>query len=80
MIGDVHNFGPDYDPTLCAWDENFRAAWPALKETGKYDERFYRMWRYYLLQCAGISRAGATHLWQLLLYKGNLPGSVPRVR
>ena len=47
VVEDWHNFGADYDRTLMAWHERFEAAWPRLK--AKYDERFYRMWRYYLL-------------------------------
>lgn len=51
VIEDWHNFGPHYDRTLMAWHANFVNAWPRLKET--YDERFRRMWEYYLLSCAG---------------------------
>lgn len=65
VIEDVHNFGADYDRTLMAWCDNFEKAWPALK--GKYDERFYRMWRYYLLSCAGAFRAREMQLWQYVL-------------
>src|SRR3989344_2321231 len=49
IMEDWHNFGADYDKTLMAWFKNFDAAWPALR--AKYDDRFYRMWRYYLLTC-----------------------------
>ncbi|UKJ08869.1 cyclopropane fatty acyl phospholipid synthase [Solitalea lacus] len=69
VIEDVHNFGPDYDKTLMAWHKNFVTNWPKLKD--KYDERFYRMWTYYLLCCAGSFRARYTQLWQLVLSKGN---------
>lgn len=61
---DTEKFGSDYDRTLMAWDERFRNAWPAIQEitdshgTRLYDERFYRMWRYYLLSCAGAFRSG----------------------
>lgn len=44
---DWHNLGPHYDKTLMAWNGNFQEAWPRLKK--KYDERFKRMWEYYLL-------------------------------
>ncbi|NOZ33494.1 MAG: cyclopropane fatty acyl phospholipid synthase, partial [Alphaproteobacteria bacterium] len=47
VMEDWHNFGADYDPTLMAWHENFEAAWPDL--ANGFDQRFYRMWRYYLL-------------------------------
>ena len=66
----IENIGPDYDPTLVAWWENFDQAYPALKANNpKYDERFYRMWRYYLLMCAGLYRARELHNWQILLSK-----------
>ena len=72
VLEDWHNFGPDYDRTLMAWDENFRAAWPELSRGGRFDERFYRLWRYYLLSCAGGFRARALNLWQLVLSRGDV--------
>ncbi|WP_242470252.1 cyclopropane fatty acyl phospholipid synthase [Thiococcus pfennigii] len=56
LLEDWHNFGQDYDRTLMAWWHNFDAAWPQLR-SARYDERFYRMWKYYLLSCAGMFRA-----------------------
>jgi cyclopropane-fatty-acyl-phospholipid synthase len=67
LIEDWHNFGQDYDRTLMAWWENFDRAWPDL--AGKYDERFYRMFRYYLNSCAGFFRSRQGQLWQLVLGK-----------
>jgi cyclopropane-fatty-acyl-phospholipid synthase len=67
VIEDWHNFGQDYDPTLMAWWRNFDAAWPSLK--GKYGERFYRMFKYYLNACAGYFRARQGQLWQIVLSK-----------
>ena len=64
VMEDWHNFGEDYDKTLMAWHERFEAAWPALKE--RYGQRFYRMWRYYLLCCAGTFRARDNQLWQVV--------------
>lgn len=60
---DMHNFGADYDKTLMAWHRNFELAWPE-KLADKFDTRFYRMWRYYLLSCAGAFRARDIQLWQ----------------
>ncbi len=65
VLEDVHNFGPDYDRTLMAWQDNFLAAWPVLKN--QYDERFYRMWRYYLCMCAAAFRSRQLQLYQLVL-------------
>ncbi|MGB7740129.1 MAG: cyclopropane fatty acyl phospholipid synthase [Steroidobacteraceae bacterium] len=77
VLEDWHNFGPDYDRTLLAWDANFRAAWQALRSDPQLDERFYRMWRYYLNSTAGGFRARALHLWQLVLSRGDVPRYVP---
>ncbi|MGH8497724.1 MAG: class I SAM-dependent methyltransferase, partial [Methylococcales bacterium] len=64
VMEDWQNFGPDYDQTLLAWFRNFDAAWPELKD--RYDQRFYRMWQYYLLSFAGAFRSRETQLWQIV--------------
>ncbi len=71
-IEDLHNFGTYYDPTLVAWFENFNRHWDELKE--EYGERFYRMWKYYLLSNAGSFRARHNHLWQLVFSKKGVLG------
>lgn len=78
LIEDLHNFGADYDQTLTAWFKNFDAAWPKLRD--KYDVRFYRMWKYYLLSCAGVARARQTQLWQIVLSKNGVPGGYTSTR
>lgn len=65
VIEDLHNFGPDYDKTLMAWYENFENAWDDLKSD--FDERFRRMWHYYLLSAAGGFRARQTQLWHFVM-------------
>ncbi|MBA3788869.1 cyclopropane fatty acyl phospholipid synthase [Patescibacteria group bacterium] len=80
IIEDIHNIGANYDRTLCLWMKNFDASWEKLKATGKYDERFYRMWRYYLLSCAGSFRARANQLWQIVLSPNGVPGGYTSVR
>jgi len=64
---DLHNLGPHYDKTLMAWHDNFQNNWDRLE--GKYDERFKRMWEYYLLCCAGAFRARKTQLWLIVFTK-----------
>ncbi len=66
VIEDLHSFGPDYDRTLLAWHANVTAAWVDLPN---YDERFRRMWDYYLLGTAGSFRARNTQLWQIVFRK-----------
>ena len=78
VMEDWHNFGVDYDKTLMAWYANFDASWPKLRE--KYGDRFYRMWKYYLLSCAGAFRARDIQLWQVLLSKKGIPGGHETVR
>ena len=63
VLEDWHNFGADYDTTLMAWHARIEAAWPDLPHL---DERFRRMWRFYLLSSAGMFRARALHLWQVV--------------
>ncbi len=72
VLEDWHNFGADYDKTLMAWHANFIQHWDQLKKY--YDERFYRMWNYYLLCCAGSFRARYIQLWQMVFTKNGLLG------
>jgi cyclopropane-fatty-acyl-phospholipid synthase len=64
VMEDLHNFGLYYDKTLMAWWKNFDKSWPKFKD--KYGERFYRMFRYYILSCAGTFRGRKTLLWQMV--------------
>lgn len=78
VVEDLHNFGADYDKTLLAWYANFEAAWPRF--ASQLGERFYRMWRYYLLSCAGAFRARDIQLWQWVLSKEGVRGGYHRER
>ncbi len=78
VMEDWHNFGADYDATLMEWCKNVDLAWPRLRE--KYGDRFYRMWRYYLLSCAGVARARHMQLWQIVLSKGGVMGGYISIR
>jgi cyclopropane-fatty-acyl-phospholipid synthase len=71
IMEDWHNFGPFYDKTLMAWHTNFEKAWPEL--SSKYGERFHRMWRYYLLSCAGGFRSRRMQLWQIVMTRIGTP-------
>ncbi len=73
VMEDWHNFGADYDKTLMAWYENFEANWKLIKSN--YDDRFYRMWKYFLLSSAGACRARSKNqLWQIVLSKNGVLG------
>jgi cyclopropane-fatty-acyl-phospholipid synthase len=70
-VVDVHNIGPHYDKTLVAWYENFERNWK--KQRTPEEERFYRMWKYYLLCCAGGFRARILQVWQFVLSTTGVP-------
>jgi cyclopropane-fatty-acyl-phospholipid synthase len=59
-------FGRDYARTLASWQQRFQAAWPQILEAG-FDQRFKRLWEYYLAYCEAGFRAGWTDVCQLTL-------------
>lgn len=67
IIEDIQNIGPDYDKTLMAWHRNFTRHYSEIKD--HYDQRFYRMWTFYLLICAGAFRSRQLQLWQIVMRK-----------
>ncbi|MHC1698058.1 MAG: cyclopropane fatty acyl phospholipid synthase [Geobacteraceae bacterium] len=77
-LEDWHNFGPHYDKTLMTWWQKFENSWPELSV--RYGEKFYRMWHYYLLSCAGAFRARANQVWQIVLSKEGTCGCYRPVR
>lgn len=78
VIEDWHNFGAYYDKTLMAWFQNFDSGWKQLKDD--YNERFYRMWKYYLLTSAATFRARYNQLWQIVLSKNGVSGGYQSIR
>jgi len=78
VMEDWHNFGPDYDKTLVAWFKNFDQTWALFKD--QYGDRFYRMWKYYLLALAGSFRARRIQLWQIVMSKEGMPGGYESIR
>ena len=75
VIEDVHNFGPDYDRTLMSWLSRIESSWD---EIPRYDERFRRMWRYYLCASAAGFRARRLQLWQFVVRRtGHAPPYTP---
>jgi cyclopropane-fatty-acyl-phospholipid synthase len=61
-------FGEDYARTLAAWRERFRAAWPTLAPQG-FDERFRRLWEYYLAYCEAGFLSGNIDVRQMVFAK-----------
>ncbi len=60
---EVVDFGPSYARTLAEWLRRFDAAWPQIAPMG-FDERFRRMWRYYLAYCEAGFNTGRISVQQ----------------
>jgi len=73
---DVENLRRHYALTLDEWALRFERQWPAIEaiDRARFDERFRRIWRSYLVGCAEMFRssAGYTHLFQITFSKGNV--------
>jgi cyclopropane-fatty-acyl-phospholipid synthase len=78
IMEDLHNFGAYYDTTLLWWLNNFDRNWDKLKKI--YDEKFRRMWRYYLQLFMGSFRARYLQVWQIVLSKRGVPLGYHSVR
>ena len=61
-------FGLDYARTLSDWRDRFLSAWPQLVPMG-FDERFRRMWEYYLAYCEAGFRTGNIDVRQMVFAK-----------
>jgi cyclopropane-fatty-acyl-phospholipid synthase len=62
-VGD-RGFGAHYARTLAEWRRRFEAAWPELAPMG-FDDRFRRMWRFYLAYCEAGFRTGRIDVVQV---------------
>lgn len=71
-LEDWHNFGVDYMRTCLAWRETSFASRDSLDPV-KYDDKFWRMWDYYLQGSAAGFAARSIHLWQFVLSPAGLP-------
>jgi cyclopropane-fatty-acyl-phospholipid synthase len=81
VLEDWHNFGAYYDLTLMEWFKNFNLNFKELqKNNSKYDDRFYRIWKYYLLISAGMFRARYVELYQVVFSKKGVLGGYRSIR
>ena len=75
-VVDIENLRRHYALTLDAWTERFERRWDEIHaiDPKRFDERFRRIWRMYLVGCAEMFRspAGYTHLFQIVYSKGNI--------
>jgi len=59
-------FGSSYDQTLRRWHETFNTRWDVISELG-FDERFRKMWNFYLTSCAAAFKAGTCDVTQITI-------------
>jgi cyclopropane-fatty-acyl-phospholipid synthase len=78
VLEDLHNIGAHYTGTLRQWHRNVEQNRDKL--AANYDNRFFRMWRYYLLSCAGAFRARQLNVWQMVLSPEGVTGGYEAFR
>jgi cyclopropane-fatty-acyl-phospholipid synthase len=75
-VVDIENLRRHYAPTLDVWAERFDRNWPQIQalDPVKFNERFRRIWRIYLIGCAEMFRSPQeqTHLFQIVFSKGHV--------
>ena len=75
-VVDIENLRRHYALTLDVWVQRFEQRWEAIHALNpqRFDERFRRVWRTYLMVCAEMFRSasGYTHLFQIVFSKGNV--------
>jgi cyclopropane-fatty-acyl-phospholipid synthase len=64
----IARFGQDYADTLADWHRRFDAAWNEIRPLG-FDERFRKLWKFYLSYCEAGFRTERTNVVQLSLTK-----------
>ncbi|MCG8508799.1 MAG: cyclopropane-fatty-acyl-phospholipid synthase family protein [Rhodospirillales bacterium] len=65
-VTDWMDFGDSYARTLAEWNRRFQETWNSTESLG-FDQRFKRMWEFYLAYCEGGFRAGAIDVTQMVL-------------
>ena len=75
-VVDIENLRRHYAPTLDGWTERFDRNWENIRalDPVRFNEKFRRVWRTYLISCAEMFRspAGRTHLFQIVFSKRNI--------
>ena len=76
VLEHVDNFGYSYAQTLRSWYDNFESNWESIRnfDQDRYDERFFRMWRYYLLCTVAGFLVRKVQLWQFVFSKNGVTG------
>lgn len=65
-VGQHFNFGVDYARTMQVWSENFEKNIRQIRQLG-FDEKFIRLWRFYLASCIALFYHGRTNVMQVEL-------------
>jgi cyclopropane-fatty-acyl-phospholipid synthase len=78
VMEDWHNIGYDYDKTLMTWYHNFTTNWDNIKS--QYSERFFRMWKFYLLSSPASFRARQKQVWQIVYSKNGVREGYQSIR
>jgi cyclopropane-fatty-acyl-phospholipid synthase len=68
VVHEINDIGLHYARTLNDWYKRFKQAWPTLDKT-KFDQRFYRLWEFYLCYCEGAFKQRATSTVHLVARK-----------
>jgi cyclopropane-fatty-acyl-phospholipid synthase len=61
VLTDTEHFGHSYALTLAEWRQRFIANWPEIEKLG-FDDKFRRLWEYYLCYCEGGFEEGAINV------------------
>ena len=69
-VSDTFRFGRDYAETLRRWRLAFMGKLPEVRQLG-FDERFVRLWEFYLAYCEGAFNAGSTDVIQFELVRSD---------
>jgi cyclopropane-fatty-acyl-phospholipid synthase len=64
----IHRFGESYATTLAEWRNRFLRSWPAIADMG-FQERFRRLWEYYLCYCEAGFRTAMVNVGLYVLSK-----------
>jgi cyclopropane-fatty-acyl-phospholipid synthase len=68
-------FGDSYAQTLAEWRRRFNRAWPKVRPLG-FDQRFKRLWNYYLVYCEAGFRYRATDVGVYVFRPMELPNGL----
>ncbi|PHI37968.1 SAM-dependent methyltransferase [Pseudoalteromonas sp. GCY] len=75
VVHELHDIGLHYARTLYDWRVRFEKAWPSL-DSKRFDERFYRLWQFYLCYCEGAFKRRATSAVHLVARKPRYQSNV----